>query len=218
MLKKLIDFTKFDVDDYEDIDDNGTEYILCKTKHEDIPYYIDHEIEHSKNDQKNMLKLSDELHEFVNKISQSNEEFKKLKNTFLKKSDNYKIKYNAFYESTTCYVLFFSLNYEEEDRILSLTGIINKTTEEYLFIGCRDEHYFIHSDKFSYGDSSGEAICDIYVINPDLDFKDCTHKSNKLTSKSTVENITQSLQNHLTLLNQKNVKHLNQKNTKSIKQ
>lgn len=212
MLKKLIDFEKFDVDDYEEIDDNGTEYILCKTKNEDIPYYIDHEIEHSKKDQKEMIKKSDELREFVNKAT--HEEFKKLKNTFLKKSDNYKVIYNAFYESITYNVLFFCLYYESST--VSLTGIINKTTEEYLFIGCRDEHYFIHSDKFSYGDSSGEANCDGFFIDPDLDFNKLSHKTNKLNSKSTVTDITTSLLNHLTFLNQKNVKHLNQKNTKSI--
>ena len=215
MLKQLIDFTKFDVDDYEEIADNGTEYILCKTKHENIPYYIDHEIEHNYKEQKEMIEKTDVLCEFVDKAT--HEEFKKL-NTCIKKSDNYKIKYNAFYESKTYYVLFFSLNYEEEGITLSLTGIINKNTEEYLFIGCRDEHYFIHSNEFSYGDSAGEANCDIYVINPDLDFKEYTHKSNKLISKSKVENILKSLQNHLTFLNKKNVKHLNQKNTKSIKQ
>jgi hypothetical protein len=54
---------------------------------------------------------------------------------------------------------------------LSVTGLIDSTTNKYLFIGSDEEKYFIHADTFTYADSSGIALCDYYQIDPNID--DC---------------------------------------------
>jgi len=210
-LKDFVDFSFFDQENFEGVSDNETGYILCATPN--IPYYLDHEIEHSKKDKKKCIDKSRNFLDFIDQAKNFIDEnpTTKLKNNYLTDNDNFEIVHSVFYKSEPYYLFFLNLNYESDSLQFSITGLINTETNEYIFIGSDSEHYFIHTDTFTYADSSGIANADYFLIYPDEDDytfepddsdsdENNVSESKYLTSKSDPSTIILAMQNTLEYL------------------
>jgi len=182
-LNKVVNFSYFDAEELEGISDNDTSYILYE-RDDDLPYYVDHQIQNRKGDRKKCIKQSNKYLEFINNVSQHLNEntCTKLKNKYISESsENFSLDQHIFYKSSPYYIFFIRLVYGDDDATVSLLGIIDTNTEEYIFLGSENEHYFVHTDLFSYADSSGIADMDLFMINPNKSDNDdnillSTHK------------------------------------------
>ena len=179
-LNELIDFSYFAVNNFEGISDNDTSYII--NANQDVPYFIDHEIENNPKDRKACTKLLVKYFDFLGAEAGDiicDNPYTELKNTYL---DEDALEECCFYKASPYYIFFFRINHDETQ--LSLTGIIKNDGLKYIFIGAEGEKYFIHTDKFTYVDSSGIAHSDFTLIDPRMDYEELTKESNKLRSSA----------------------------------
>lgn len=165
-FKDCIDFSFFHSDHFERVSCGETRYILCRNV--DVPHYIDHQIENDKKDKKqwiarasDCLILCDDARDFIVDNGSI-----KLKNAYLEKNDHFEIVHNTFYKSKPYLLFFCKLCYDSDTFDVSLCGLINGETKEYIFIGSDVEHYFVHTNTFTYADSNGIANGDYFFIDP----------------------------------------------------
>jgi hypothetical protein len=217
-LRELIDFEYFNQDNFESISDNEDKYIIGK-ENDMIPYYIDHLVEHNKSDRKF---VNDQINNYIKFIeimlSHDLNGSTKLKDIYiLSDSPYYKKDHFVTYKMGNYYIMFMRLEYEDESKEISLTGIIHNNLDKpkYIFIGSESENYFIHTDTFSYADSSGIAESSGYIIDPENwngyssnndDDDDNKQDPNVfLSSKSNSETILISLKNTLVYIQDNSV-------------
>ena len=168
-FSQLIDFDSFNVDNYESISDNEDRYIAGKDNDE-IPYYIDHEIEHNKMDRKFVNKKTSTHIKFIESILETDlDEASILKDRFVSKnSEFYERDHFVAYKLGDYYVMFMRVVYVDDSNEISIAGIIRNNLDKpkYVFVGSEGEKYFIHSHLFSYADSNGIAEGSGFVIDP----------------------------------------------------
>ncbi len=131
-FRYLIDFDYFNNNDYdcENISDNEDKYIIGKDN-DDIPYYIDHLIEHKKSDRKF---VNDQINHYIKFIEfircQDLNTASKLKDNYLlSDSDDYRKDHFVVYKLGNYYVMFMRVEYVDNCRKVSFTmhSIVNGT-------------------------------------------------------------------------------------------
>jgi len=191
-LSDCIDFSFFHQDYFEGVSDNETEYILCRNTN--IPYYIDDQIENNNKEKLKCIKKAGNFLKFLDNAKRSGNEYVKLKNKYLTDNEYFKTNHAVFYKSDKYFLFFFRLCYESDSLEMSIASLIDYTTNEYIFIGTDSEHYFIHTNTFTYVDSSGIANSDYFLIDPQND-NDSGNSNSNSNSDSDEKNTSKSNNN-----------------------
>lgn len=179
MTSKLTDFIDFPYifDNMCEVIDNDTSYIKCRN--ENVPYYIDYQM--TKREKKKFVTCAKQSIEYVEDIMAdiSSSKCSKLVDKYLV-HDEINSKDSAFYKILPYYLYYFRITTDENS--FAMTAIINSSTEEYIIVGSGGENFFIHTNQFSFGDSSGIAMSDYYMIDPELVNEE--NDKDKLTSSN----------------------------------
>lgn len=165
MTTKLMDFIDFQyiLDNMEEIIDDDTLYIKCRS--DNVPYYIDYQME--KLEKKKFLNYAKQTIKYIQNvmIEIAPKKCSKLVEKYLI-HDEINSKESAFYKIIPYYLFYFRI--ETDENTFAMTAIINSSTKEYIIVGSGGENFYIHTNKFSFGDSSGIATYDYYMIDPEL--------------------------------------------------
>jgi len=182
-MTKLSKYINFDfIKNRISLNNYNPDFILCERSHlSNSKYCVDYGIKKAKTGPGAL---------FIKNILDSKKKFIELEDKYLNKlSPDNIINISKYYKSECCYLFLISVTHN--DTTMSMIGLIDYHTSEYVFLGESDHKLFIYNKNFIFGDTIGYGNGNIFYKtlekNATVDY---------LTQESSPTDILQSLANY----------------------